>query len=100
MKACPNCRVIWGDDYAGQCTACGAPMGGVTANSTSASSGDKLARMYSQQRRKADAEAGLESAFRGRGGGGVVDVPVNENVLAVALEVLGEPKSGAISDEA
>lgn len=35
MKTCPNCRAIYADEYAGQCSDCGRPMGTVEANGSS-----------------------------------------------------------------
>jgi hypothetical protein len=35
MKTCPNCRAVYGDDYAGSCTDCGRGLGGVAANGDS-----------------------------------------------------------------
>lgn len=98
MKACPNCRCLWADEYGGQCTDCGAPMSGVQANSSSSGgAGGDLAFRYANQlasgRREADMEQALKhgsaTSFRiGEKG----NIPIHENVLGKALEMLGEPK--------
>ena len=90
VKACGNCRVIWPDDYNGQCSECGAPMSGMPVNGS-----NDLARRLAQQRAMALREAQSETALKR---GGHANVQVHEAVLEKAASLL-VPKEGAFSED-
>lgn len=81
-------------------------MSGVQANATSSGGGgNDLALRYANQlasgRREADMEQALKQGTATRFRiGEKGNVPIHENVLTKALEVLGPPKPGSFTEEA
>lgn len=57
MKTCPNCRVIYDDDYNGTCNECGKGLGSVSPNN--GQNGTDLAFAFAKQIQRQHVEAGL-----------------------------------------
>lgn len=78
MKTCRNCRVVYGDEYVGTCTECGAPMGGVPANGSS-----DLSFRFARQTQEGQRENAQEQSMRR---GRYDNVKVNDGILDVARQ--------------
>lgn len=72
MKTCPNCRVVYEDEYAGQCSECGKPLGNVSPNG--AGGGRNLAFDFARQVQEGARESSQEQAMK-RGNYDSVKVP-------------------------
>lgn len=92
MKTCPNCKVVHADEYVGQCSECGAPLGSVQGSA----SGD-LAFRYAEQRARANREDSFEQSVRNARGnarpGDAHDrAPIDPHVLDVARQFVIVPE--------
>lgn len=79
MKTCPNCRVVYEDEYAGQCHECGKPLGGVAPND--ASGGRNLAFDFARQVQEGARENAQEQSMKR---GDYSRVPLADRLMEVA----------------
>lgn len=76
MKPCPNCRVVYNDDYAGTCVECGAPMGSVQGSNSGG-----LQFQYARQLQRGERETAMETSMKR---GNYEGVPLEQGLVDVA----------------
>lgn len=79
MKTCPNCRVVYEDEYAGQCHECGKPLGSVAPNG--AGEGRNLAFDFARQVQDGARESAQETSMKR---GNYDGVKVQPSIIDVA----------------
>lgn len=92
MKACPNCRYVYEDDYNGQCHECGKNLGGVAANGS-----PDLQFRYANQLAQGRRENSQETAMK-RGNYGSVQMPASLVDVANSFIIVDEEKLNAASE--